>query len=264
VTGILSRRRFAVWSIEQVDVILTAPDLRSPMTTSLARSEVPMGSFESDLRILETELGVVAKAFGELTDEQWRAPTLLIPLDEKLPHWTVFELAGHFDISIGLTRMLVADNTAGQVGRDRTSFFIFSRSEVAPGVYAYAYTMVEGKTPGQMPGVLTETFTKTIEESRAAGPDKVGSGYYALMRLDEFVASRIVEAVVHGLDLSDALGRPPMATPAGIAATAAILDELLARRTVPGRPADLADDLAWIRAASGRAEHSDPRLPLIG
>ena len=76
-----------------------------------------MGSFESDLGILETELGVVAKAFGELNDEQWRAPTLLIPLDEKLPHWTVFELAGHFDISIGLTRMLVADNTAGQVGR---------------------------------------------------------------------------------------------------------------------------------------------------
>jgi hypothetical protein len=111
----------------------------------------------------------------------------------------VFELAGHFDISIGLTRMLVADDTAGQVGRDRTSFFIFPRSDVAPVVYAYAYTMVEGKTPGQMPGVLTETFTKTIEESRAAGPDKVGSGYYALMRLDEFVASRIVEAVVHGL-----------------------------------------------------------------
>ena len=150
----------------------------------------------------------------------------------------MFELAGHFDISIGLTRMLVADNTAGQVGRDRTSFFIFPRSEVAPVIYAYAYTMVEGKTPGQMPGVLTETFTKTIEESRVAGPDKVGSGYYALMRLDEFVASRIVEAVVHGLDLADALGRQPMATPAGDSAgTAAILDELLARRTVPGRPA---------------------------
>ena len=27
----------------------------------------------------------------------------------------MFELAGHFDISIGLTRMLVADNTAGQI-----------------------------------------------------------------------------------------------------------------------------------------------------
>lgn len=40
--------------------------------------------------------------------------------------------------------------------------------------------------------------------------------------------------------------------------------DLLARRTVTGRPADLADDLVWVRAASGRAEHPDPRLPLIG
>jgi hypothetical protein len=150
------------------------------MTTSLAQSEVPMGSFESDLRILETELGVVAKAFGELTDEQWRAPTLLTPLDEKLPHWTVFELAGHFDISIGLTRMLVADNTAGQVGRDRTSFFIFPRSEAAPVVYAGDPRRAAGSPYGARP-----------------------------------------------------TGRP---------------------RRGPGR----------IRAASGRAEHSDPRLPLIG
>ena len=223
-----------------------------------------MGSFESDLRILETELSVVAKAFGELTDEQWRAPTLLIPLDEKLPHWTVFELAGHFDISIGLTRMLIANQEAGQPGRDRVSFFIFPRAEVAPTVYEYAYTMVEGKTPAEMPGVLTETFSKTIAESRSLPPGTVGSGYYALMRLDEFVASRIVEAVVHGMDLTDATGRDSVATAEGIAFTAALLDELLARRTVAGRPADLDDDTAWIRAASGRAPHLDPRLPLIG
>jgi hypothetical protein len=84
------------------------------------------------------------------------------------------------------------------------------------------------------------------------------------MRLDEFATSRIVEAVVHGFDLTDALGRPSIATADGIAITATILDELLARRTVAGRPADLSDDLAWVRAASGRADHPDPRLPLIG
>jgi len=32
---------------------------------------------------------------------------------------------------------------------------------------------------------------------------------------------------------------------------------------VAGRPADLGDDLTFIRAASGRGEHPDPRLPLI-
>ncbi|HEX6673715.1 MAG TPA: maleylpyruvate isomerase N-terminal domain-containing protein [Actinomycetes bacterium] len=223
-----------------------------------------MGAYEDAVNTLEVELDGVERAFRELTDEQWRLPTKLRPLDESLPHWTLFELAGHFDISIGLTRMLVAEPKVGQVGRDRVSFFIYPRSEVAPVVYDYAYTMVAGKTPAQMPDVLHETFSKTIQEARATAPDTVGSGYYALMRLDEFVPSRVVEAVVHGFDLTDGLGRDSIATPAGIATAAAILDELLARRTVAGRPADLADDLAWVRAASGRAEHPDPRLPLIG
>jgi uncharacterized protein (TIGR03083 family) len=223
-----------------------------------------MGTHEATIATLEAELRGVEQAFRGLAPDDWQRPTQLRPLDEKLPHWTVFELAGHLDISIGLTRMLISSAQPGQVGRDRVSFFIFSRAEHAPTVYDYAYTMVEGKTPEQMPDVLHETFTRTVEESRANPPETVGSGYYALMRLDEFAASRVVEAVVHGMDLTDALDRPGIATPAGISATARILDDLLARRTVPGRPADLADDVAWIRAASGRADHPDPRLPLIG
>jgi Mycothiol maleylpyruvate isomerase N-terminal domain len=223
-----------------------------------------VSDYHADVQTLEAELARVEQAFRGLTESDWRRPTLLQPLDETLPPWTLFELAGHFDISIGLTRMLIASQQAGQVGRDRVSFFIFSRVEHAPVVYDYAYTMVEGKSPGQMTGVLAETFARTIEEARANPPDLVGSGYYALMRLGEFVPSRVVEAVVHGMDLTDALGLDPVATPEGVAMTAAIFDELLARRTVPGRPADLADDLAWVRAASGRAPHADPRLPLVG
>jgi hypothetical protein len=223
-----------------------------------------MTSYENAVQVLETELNQVEQVFRRLTQNDWRTPTLLLPIDEDQPPWTVFELAGHFDISIGLTRMLIASQEPGQPGRDRVSFFIFPRSEVAPVVYNYAYTMVAGKEPEQMADVLHETFTKTIEESRATDPRVIGSGYYALMRLDEFVPSRVVEAVVHGLDITDALGQPSVATPGGLAMTAEILDQLLARRTVPGRPADLDDELAWIRAASGRAPHPDPRLPLIG
>jgi hypothetical protein len=205
-----------------------------------------MGSYEDTVRILEVELGQVEQGFRGLAEADWATPTKLRPLDETKPPWTLFELAG-------------------QVGRDRVSFFIFPRSEVAPVIYDYAYTMVEDKTPAQMPDVLAATFAKTVEGARSMAPDTVGPGYYALMRLDEFVASRVVEAVVHGLDLTDALGREPMATPEGVAVTAAILDDLLARKTVAGRPPDLGDDMAWVRAASGRGpEHPDPRLPLIG
>jgi uncharacterized protein (TIGR03083 family) len=196
-------------------------------------------SYSDVVDTLETELLGIEEAFRGLTEAEWETPTKLVPLDPAQPHWTVFELAGHFDISIGLTRMLIANQSDGQPGRDRVSFFIFPRSEVAPVVYDYAYTMVAGKTPADMPNVLKETFSKTIEEARATPPDTVGSGYYALMRLDEFVTSRVVEAVVHGVDLTNALDREPMAKPAAVATTAAILDELLARRRLGVDPGGL-------------------------
>jgi hypothetical protein len=68
---------------------------------------------------------------------------------------------------------------------------------------------------------------------------------------------------VHGIDLTDALDRTSVATSEGIATTVNILDDVLARRTVAGRPPDLTDDVMWVRAASGRTVHPDPRLPLI-
>ncbi len=223
-----------------------------------------MASYESDIGTLEAELTTVADVFAGLTPDQWQRSTLLVPVDPDLTKWTVFELAGHFDIAIGLTRMLIAGQQDAQPARDRTSFFINPRSETGPVVYAYAYTMVEGKTPADMPGILAETFTKTVSEARAVPASLVGPGYFAPMRADEFVASRIVEAVVHGIDLAQALGTPYFATADGIAATAAILDDLLARRTTGRRPAALSDDLDWILAASGRGPSDDNRLPLIG
>ncbi len=46
--------------------------------------------------------------------------------------------------------------------------------------------------------------------------------------------------------------------------TAAILDDMLARRTTGRRPAGLSDDMNSILAALGRAKSGDNRLPLIG
>ena len=223
-----------------------------------------MGSYEATIGVLADELGRVEQVFRGLSPDDWRAPTRLVPIDPSLPHWTVFELAGHFDISIGLTRMLIDGKDDLQPARDRTSFFINPRSETAPVVYDYAYTMVQGKAPADMPHVLHETFSQTVSQARSVPAGTVGPGYFAPMRVDEFVASRIVEAVVHGIDLTQALDRHYLASTDGIKVTASILDDLLARRTVGRRPAELSDDLDWILAASGREPFDDNRLPLIG
>ena len=130
-----------------------------------------MGTYEQAIDVLEPNFAVSWRRSGRSPPISGRRRRCCDPLDDELTPWTLFELAGHFDISIGLTRKLLANRDPdGQVGRDRVSFFIFSRSEVAPVVYDYAYTMVEGKTPAQMPDVLHETFSRTVKESRAAAP----------------------------------------------------------------------------------------------
>ena len=101
-----------------------------------AMAEANMGSYEGTISALEAELAAVERVFAGLSGEEWRLPTKLVPVDPDLPRWTVFELARHFDISIGLTRMLIAGADAGQPARDRTSFFINPRSQTAPVVLA--------------------------------------------------------------------------------------------------------------------------------
>ena len=130
-----------------------------------------MNDYFADVQRLEAELAQLEQAFRGMADSDWHRPTLLRPPSETLPRWTIFELAGHVDIAIGVTQMLIASHQDGQVGRDRVSFFIFPRSQVAPVFYDYAYTMVEGKVPGQMADVLAGTFTRTIAGARAASPN---------------------------------------------------------------------------------------------
>lgn len=219
--------------------------------------------YENGVDVLTRELDAVTTVLDDLTDAHWERSTRLVPEGEGVPPWRVADLVAHIDISIGLTLGLLDSIQQGQPGRDRASFFIADRSRVAPVVYDYAVKHAAEQDRAGLVERTKATFAASLTGIREHPPDTIGSGFFALMTLDEWVPTRVVEAVVHGIDLTDALDRTSVATPAGITITAAILDDVLARRTVPGRPPDLADDVAWVRAASGRSAHPDARLPLI-
>ncbi|WFE31002.1 maleylpyruvate isomerase N-terminal domain-containing protein [Micromonospora sp. WMMD975] len=72
------------------------------------------------------------------------------------------------------------------------------------------------------------------------------------MALTEFLRTRVVEVAVHGLDLADALDRPPWTTPA---AAAVVVDVLTTGTPVPDRLGW--DALLVLRKATGR-------VPLTG
>jgi uncharacterized protein (TIGR03083 family) len=202
-----------------------------------------------------------------LTREDWERSTLLQPPEPGRPPWTVLQLAAHFDVFMGLTMGLVAEPMSAQPVVDRASFYISvsDRSKVSPVIYQYIVDHAEGHTPAAILDKVNETFKQALEAIRTTPSDTIGPGFFGPMRLDEFVATRLVEVQVHGMDLTDTLGAPPLSMPRVTTMAAEVLDEVLARRAVPGRPADLeGDDLAFIRAAAGRGEHPDPRLPVVG
>jgi hypothetical protein len=132
-----------------------------------------MGSYETTIDTLAGELARIETAFCGLTGPEWAASALLVPVDPDLPHWTVLELAGHFDISIGLTRMLIDGRGDLQPARDRTSFFINPRSETGPVVYQYAYTTAQYGRLGPrgasgQPAAADRVMTSWPRSSRAA------------------------------------------------------------------------------------------------
>jgi hypothetical protein len=217
--------------------------------------------------LAEEALPTLQEPLAGLAPEDWRRPTLLQPPDPQQPPWTVLQLAGHFDVFMGLTMGLVAEPMSAQPVVDRASFYIWvsDRSKVSPLIYQYIVDHAQGHTPATILDRVRETFDQALEAIRTTPPDTIGPGFFGPMRLDEFVATRLVETRVHGMDLTDALGAPPLDMPRTTTMAAEVLDEVLARRAVPGRPADLeGDDLAFIRAAAGRGDHPDPRLPVVG
>jgi hypothetical protein len=222
-------------------------------------------SYEEIVDAVEEALEALEGTLALLPEDDWNRPTLLKSADPDAPPWTVLELAGHMDVFMGIALGLMAEPQTGPRGLDGASFCI-ACSDGSQGAMLHQYMAdhAKGQTPGTMLEAVHGTFKRSLEGARNNSPDTVGPAFYGLMRLDDFMATRTVEAVVHGLDLTDALGRPPLAMPKAVPIAAALLDEVLARTKVPGRPADLVDDdLAFIRAASGRGEHPDSRLPVV-
>jgi uncharacterized protein (TIGR03083 family) len=224
-------------------------------------------SYEEMVDALAEGLSMLQDTLSGLTPEDWQRPTFLRPPEPGKSPWTILQLAAHFDVFMGLTMPLATEPMSAQPVVDRASFYISvsDRSKVSPVIYQYIVDHAQGHTPATIRDQVGKTFSQAMEAIKTTPPDTIGPGFFGPMRLDEFVATRLVETQVHGIDLTDALGAPPLHMPRTTVMAAEVLDEVLARRAVPGRPADLeGDDLGFIRAAAGRGEYPDPRLPVVG
>src|SRR5262249_46297754 len=119
------------------------------------------------------------------------------------------------------------------------------------------------KTSDEILGFCLASFSAAVAEARLADPAFVGSAILGAMRVDEFIATRVVEAVVHGLDLAQALNRTVTPSTVAVDCVADILDSLNHLRGAGSRPKSLADNWLWVQVASGRRRHIDFPTPLL-
>lgn len=174
--------------------------------------------------------------------------------------WTVAELVAHLVRGANLLAVYLDDPIdEGAPVVDRVGYFAFDMVANAPGVAERSRrAAAEIGVPG-LPAALGTGWRASLAAARTTPPDRLLPTFMGSMAVQEYLATRVLELTVHHLDLCRAMGLPAAATAAGLTLTRGILEGLLDGAA----PEGLADDEAFVLAATGREAHEDPRLPVL-
>ena len=178
----------------------------------------------------------------------------------RLEGWSIRVLLGHLSTGAEAIWRWAGGDVSGRFEVDEVSYWD-PAGQFAEGSSAWALEYASKRSDDEILGGLERALTHG-EEVIAEAPDDavivppIGPAWIGF---DEFVATRVLELTVHGLDLAAAAGVSIEPDPAAIDVTIGILD----RRLEGSRPADLSGEQAWIEAATGRRPHVDDRLPVI-
>jgi uncharacterized protein (TIGR03083 family) len=141
---------------------------------------------------------------------------------------------------------------------DRVGYWRFDADAQAPAVAQRAIDEAAAVDQAVLPERFAEGWHTTIAAAELHGPGHVLTTIMGPMRLDEYLATRVLEVVVHHMDVRMALDQPPIATPAAARLTMESLELLLGEP----RPRNLGRT-RFILAATGRTDTDDPRFPVL-
>lgn len=212
----------------------------------------------------------VADAVDQLPDDAFERPS-------TLPGWQVSDLVAHLAMCASSPARWLAEPTPAKAEVDAAAYFLCLR-DAADDVDARTRERARGKTPTQLGADVRAAVDELTAVVTTTDPARVIPTRLAPMRFDDFLVTRCVEGVVHGLDLD-----PPVSPdgPALKLATKALLAALVAKapghtvemrvppfaavqcvegpRHTRGTPSNVVetDAVTWVRLATGRLGWSD-------
>ena len=178
--------------------------------------------------------------------------------------WNVKQLLAHMLRAVWRIPTAVEGETPDAADTDAVTYFTaYDPQGDAQRIADHAVEIAADFSSGTALVDAFDAYTGTwLSAVAGEAPDRViRLPWGPTMELDEFLKTRVLEIVVHGIDMTDALRRTPIATPEGLAVVTSILDGLL--RFPPVR------ELSWqpveyIRKATGRSALTSSDVEILG
>jgi uncharacterized protein (TIGR03083 family) len=207
----------------------------------------------------------IADAVEEIADDRFDEPT-------ALPGWRLAELVAHLTICAAAPARWLAEPVPAKAEAN-VADYLLCLTQAAPGIDARTRDQVDGKTPAELRAGVVDAVDRLRDVIARTDPHRIIPTRLAPMRFDDFLVTRCVEGVVHGLDLT------PVVDPDSAAlrlTTRALLVALVAKapghtvevrvppiaavqcvegpRHTRGTPSNVVemDALTWVRLATGR------------
>ncbi len=209
-----------------------------------------MQDYEIIKQAFTNQSALVLEGLNRLEPAQWDAPT-------RLEGWTVYTLVAHMlrVPQVVVTYASQAVSTAPVV--DRLSYWNFNGQEIAAGVTERALQSGASTTRADMAQTFAATRQAALDTLERIALTTVISSAYGAIRFGEYLVTRILELVVHSLDLNAALPSIVKLDQQAVALTVASLEGLLNQP----RSAEMTDDIQFIEAAAGRIKHPSMVIP---
>jgi uncharacterized protein (TIGR03083 family) len=212
----------------------------------------------------------VAAAVDLIADDAFELPS-------RLPGWRVRELVAHLAMCASSPASWLAQPEPPKPEADVASYLL-CLSAAASSVDLRVRELAGEKSPAQLRAEVRAAVDELATVAAGIDPARVIPTRLAPMRFDDFLVTRCVEGVVHGLDLEPTVAPEP---PALKIATKALLAALAAKapghtvevrvppiaavqcvegpRHTRGTPSNVVelDPITWVRLAAGRLTWAD-------
>ena len=202
----------------------------------------------AELTAFDAECRLMSQTLAGITE--WHAPAL--------GQWNVAQLVAHTVRATTRIPAYLQEPVSGPPVVDRVEYFRYDAAAEAPAIAQRAIDEAAAIEPAQLPQAFTAGHAATMGAAEDVGPAHVLFTIMGAMRLDEYLATRVLEVVVHHMDLRAALDLPPSSDPAAARLVMQILEGLLGGP----RPRNLGRT-RFIQVATGRLPSDDPRFPVL-